>query len=561
MNNFKNELKKPKYWLLIIAGLIILYYIVYPLFQIFLRSFYIEGEFTLEHYREVFTNRSNYTALLNSLFVSIFATIFATLLGSIIAFIVVRTNIPYKNILRFLFMVPFAIPPLFAAMGWVQLLGPVGYISRMYQVIFDTRSIPWDIYSSYGIIFVLTVTMYPFVFLIVSGSLQKMDSSLEEVARVSGSSNFQIMRHITLPLVKTAILAGAVLAFISSIDNFGIPAVLGLRVRYYVLTTRIYEALNIPDMPLATSMSVILVLIAIGAVTLLRKLEGAREQYAVVAGKSVRPSIIKLGWAKPLVMLFIFFILIFFVLLPVGSLFLTSFINYWGAPLNFDNLTFENFQRIFLMEGSSRGIRNSVFLAFVAATILIFVSSTISLLNIKEKIKGASLLDTLGMVPYALPGSVIGVSAILAWSNPPIGPGLYGTIWIFLAAYIMRYMAFGIRSTRSTLQQIDDSLEEVAQISGASRLRSFKDVTLPLLKPGMISGWILIFMPAVREVTVSVLIWSSGAETIGVMTFLYQDSGYPQRAAAMASIVIPIILVLYLVSQRLETGSKNEVRG
>ncbi len=547
----------PKYALMVLLSAFVLYFIAYPLVQILLQSVFVNGKFSLALHQEVFSRADNFAAVKNSLIVAGASTVFATLFGTIIAFIVVRTDIPFKPAVKFLFLLPFAIPPLFAAMGWVQLIGPVGYVTRSVQNLFSISSVPWNIYSQEGIIFVMAVTMYPFVFLIVSGALQRMDSSLEEVARISGSSNFQIMRHITLPLVKTAILAGAVLAFIAAIDNFGVPAVLGMRIRYYVLTTMIYESLSIPNIPLATAMSMLLVVLAFVAIYAMRVVEGEAKQYAVIGGKSIRPSVMRLGPARPFVILFIAVTLFFFVILPILSLFLTSFIKYFGAPIAWENFSFDNYERVLRMRNTVRAIANSLLLAPMAATILIVVASLISYLNVKAKIWGASKLDTLGMVPYALPGSVIGVAALLAWMRPPIGPSLYGTIWILLAAYLMRYMAFGLRSTRATLQQIHDSLEESAMTHGASRLRTIKDITFPLLKPGIISGWILIFLPAFRELTVSILIWSSGSETIGVLTFLMQDAGQPQRAAVLASLVMPIILILYTVTE-LMGGSKSK---
>ena len=547
----------PKYALMVLLSAFVLYFIAYPLVQILLQSVFVNGKFSLALHQEVFSRADNFAAVKNSLIVAGASTVFATLFGTIIAFIVVRTDIPFKPAVKFLFLLPFAIPPLFAAMGWVQLIGPVGYVTRSVQNLFSISSVPWNIYSQEGIIFVMAVTMYPFVFLIVSGALQRMDSSLEEVARISGSSNFQIMRHITLPLVKTAILAGAVLAFIAAIDNFGVPAVLGMRIRYYVLTTMIYESLSIPNIPLATAMSMLLVVLAFVAIYAMRVVEGEAKQYAVIGGKSIRPSVMRLGPARPFVILFIAVTLFFFVILPILSMFLTSFIKYFGAPIAWENFSFDNYERVLRMRNTVRAIANSLLLAPMAATILIVVASLISYLNVKAKIWGASKLDTLGMVPYALPGSVIGVAALLAWMRPPIGPSLYGTIWILLAAYLMRYMAFGLRSTRATLQQIHDSLEESAMTHGASRLRTIKDITFPLLKPGIISGWILIFLPAFRELTVSILIWSSGSETIGVLTFLMQDAGQPQRAAVLASLVMPIILILYTVTE-LMGGSKSK---
>ena len=543
--------------LLIVSGVFVLCVIAYPLVQVFWRSIVVDGELSLANYARVFLTPRNYIALWNSVWTALAATALATVLGTLAAFVVERTDIPFRSGFRFLFMLPFAIPPLFAAMGWVQLLGPVGLVSRALQSLFDWPAVPWSIYGPGGIIFVLAVTVYPFVFLTVAGALQRMDSSLEEAARTAGVGPFRIMKDITLPLVLPAILGGALLAFVGAIDNFGVPAVLGMRRRFYVLTTRIYEALTIPDIPLATAMSILLVLLAVTALALLRLLEGSSGRYTVVSGKSVRPHIIRLGRARPYVFAATLLVMVVVVVMPLVALVITSLLPYWGAPLDPELVTLRNYERAFAQEGAKRGIVNSLLLAPTAATILVAVGTLISYLNVKGKMRAAVFLDALGTVPYALPGSVIGIAMILAWSNPPLGPPLYGTIWILLMAYLMRYLSYALRSTRATLHQIHDSLEEAAVTAGASTLRVLRDITIPLLKPGMIAGWVLIFMPAFRGLTVSVLIWSAGAETLGVWVFLLQDSGFPERASALAVATLPLIILLYVVAHRMGWGSER----
>ncbi len=540
-----------RYVLFVVLSLFVSIVVVYPLLQVALRSFLVQGEFSLANYQQVFLQRRNYLALWNSVWVSVIATLLATIIGVFSAFLVQRTDIPAKNLWRVLLVLPFAIPPLFSAMGWVQLAGPVGLISQAYKGLFGTFTVPWNIYSPGGIVFVLAVSNYPFVFITVAGALQRMDSSLEEAARTSGVGPWRVMRDITLPLVRPAILGGALLAFVSSIDNFGIPAVLGLRAQFYVLTTRIYEALTIPNMPLATTMSMLLVGMALIAMIGFRRAEGHGDRYAVVAGKSVIPNVIKLGrWRAPVIAGLTLLVLVI-VLLPLFALTLTSFLRFWGAELTWANLSLDHYRAVLNTPAAQRGIINSLILAFSAATILVIATALISYLTIKARLRGAGWLDVAGIIPFALPGSVIGVSMILAWSNPPIGPTLYGTIWILLVAYLMRYMAFGLQSTRATLQQIHSSLEEAAMTAGASRLRTLKDITLPLLRPGMIAGWVLIFISAFNELTVSVLIWTSGSETIGVWIFLMQDSGFTGRASALAALTLPVILILYLFTQLL----------
>lgn len=522
--------------------------IIYPLYQVFWRSFYVAGVPSLGNYSAVFLRPANYSALWNTIWVSVIATLLSTLIGTLAAFLVQRTDIPHKKLLSILLVLPFAIPPLFSAIGWVQLVGPVGLFSQWWQALFGTM-VPWKIYSAGGIIFVLAVTNYPFVFITVSAALMKMDSSLEEAARTAGVGSARIMRDITLPLVRPAILGGSLLAFVSSIDNFGIPAVLGMRAQFYVLTTRIYEALTIPNMPLATAMSVLLILMALVSLVLFRRLEGKEGQYAVISGKSVKPNIIRLGTARPWLLCCVYMVVIVIVVMPVFALVLSSVLRFWGADLTFANLTWNHYIAVLNQDGARRGIINSLILAPSAATIIVVVAAMLAYMNVKAKQRGSGFLDGVATLPFALPGSVIGVSMILAWSNPAFGPTLYGTIWLLLLGYIMRYMAFGLQSTRSTLQQIHNSLEEAAWTSGAGRIRSLKDIVLPLLRPGMLAGWVLIFISAFNELTVSVLIWASGAETIGVWIFLMQDSGFTGRAAALAVLTLPVILILYLFTQ------------
>jgi iron(III) transport system permease protein len=528
-------------------GLFVALTVVYPLVQVVWRSFLVDGAFSLDNYARVFLTPRNLVAVWNSLWVSVLATAIAAVIGTLAAFLVMRTDLAWKGALGVLLVLPFAIPPLFAAMGWVQLAGPVGLLAQGWRALFGPGPVPWNIYSPAGIVFVLAITNYPFVFLTVAGALQRVDPSLEEAARTAGVGTWRIMRDITLPLVRPAIYGGALLAFVSSIDNFGIPAVLGMRVQFYVLTTRIYEALTIPNMPLATAMSVLLVIVALIAMLGFRRMEGGRMQYAVIGGKSTTPGIIRLGRARPWVTAGLLAVILVIVILPLVALVLTSFLRFWGAPLAWEYLSLRHYEAVFAAAGARRGIVNSLFLAAAAATILIFATAMISYLNLKARLRGAGLLDAIGLVPFALPGSVIGVAMILAWSNPPVGPVLYGTIWILLVAYIMRYMAFGLQTTRATLAQIHDSLEEAARAAGAGPMRSLRDITLPLLRPGMVAGWILIFVSAFNELTVSVLIWTSGAETIGVWIFLMQDSGHTGRAAALAVLTLPVILILYLL--------------
>jgi iron(III) transport system permease protein len=231
---------------------------------------------------------------------------------------------------------------------------------------------------------------------------------------------------------------------------------------------------------------------------------------------------------------------------------LTALLKYWGAALGVASLTLENFAYALNFETGRRAILNSLFLAALAATVTMFVGVVISYLHVKAKLKGSRALDFLAAIPYAVPHTVIAIAIILAWSRPPVS--LYGTLWIILVAYLAVYLPFAVRTTHSTLQQVHDSLEEAARVSGAKLFPRLRDIILPLARPGMIAGWLLVFMPALRELTVSILLYTHQTETIGVVVYNLQDAGYREIAAALASIVMALLIVGNIVLRRLTGG-------
>lgn len=542
----------PRYLLVFACALFILALVVYPLWQVFYRSFLHQGVLSLQNYHKVFTYPTYYRALFNSIWISLTAAIFCMGLGTLLAFLVVRTDLPYKRALRTLIVLPYAMPSFFSAIAWIQLLGPQGYLTRFILNLVGWETAPWNIYSPAGIVFVLTVHYFVLVFITVAGALERMDPSLEEAARASGANTFRIIKEVTLPLMLPAILAGGLLAFIGSIANFGIPALLGMRARFFVLTTSIYYALAIPDFALATALSGMLVMVALIFLTFQLRLQKGESKYTVIGGKSVHPAELRLRSRKTAIFLcttgFVFLISI----VPILSMFLTALLRYWGAPLVPTSFTFEHFAYILNLEAASRAIFNSFFLAALAATVTMFVGTIISYMHVKAKIRGSRMLDVLATIPYAVPHTVIAIAVILAWSRPPVS--LYGTLWIILAAYLAIYIPFAVRTTNSTLQQIHDSLEEAARVSGARLLRRLRDVILPLSRPGMIAGWILVFMPALRELTISILLYAHGTETIGVLVFNLQDGGYREIAAALATIVIVLLIAGNMLIRKLTGG-------
>lgn len=543
---------------LAVLSLVIL--VVYPLGQLVLQSFLFDDHFSLQAYGEAIVAPGNLLALYHSLEVSIAAMVGATMLGTILAWLVARTDLPGRGLLRTAFVLPFLIPPFIGALAWMQILGPVGYLNRLYMALSGSDQPLWNLYGRDGIILVMILHEYPMVFITALGGLERMNPELEEAAQISGSRVFRVMRDITLPLMMPTILAGALLVFITNIANFGVPAILGFPDNYYVLTTKIYSAVvkssQANNLNVAAALSILLALVS-GCGILLQRLYLSGKQFAVISGKSMQPNLVKLGahryWLLGLALL----VVLVATVAPLVAILLTSLVRAYGLPPVPANWTLQNFHDVlFLNSAAQRGIVNSLGLAVASATIITLLSSLIAYVVVKTKMQGRALLDFVANVPYSLPGTVVAIAMILAWLKPipVLEVRLYNTLWILLVAYVARYLAYGVRTAAGSLAQVHESMEEAARVSGASWLRTFWDVVIPLIRPGLFAGWFLVFIPTLRELTISALLWSSRNETIGVVVFNLQESGNTAASAALAVIMVLVLLAVNSMTRRLTGG-------
>lgn len=548
------------------AVLILLLVVAFPMLMVFVESFIKDGEFTVEFFQRVFTEKANLKPIINTLTISILTAFFGTIIGSFFAWLVARTDIPFKSFFKTVFLIPYMIPPFIGAIAWGFLLSPrTGFFNRWFMELFNTEHPLFNLYSYWGIVFVMSVYFYPYVFISASGALERMDPTLEEAARSSGAGIFRVMWEITLPLILPAIASGTMLIFIASAANFGIPAMIGMEAGVYVLTTRIYAYLyseGFSGIQMATTLSLLLVITATIALFIKNYLT-RKKSYAIIAGKSMTPMTVKLDKFRiPLFLICALFILITLVA-PFVMIVLISFVKAYGQPIKLENMTLTNYASILLRDSDiKRAIGNSFLLAVASSTILVFIGSIISYIIVKTKVKGKWILNFLSTLPYSIPGTVVAIAMILVFSGK-FQINLYGTVWILLIAYVARYMSFGVKNISASLEQVDASLEEVARISGASWFRSFFDVVIPLIRPGIIAAWFLAFMPILRELTMSVLLYGPNTKTIGVTVFELQEGGYYTKSAAMATLILVIIvsgnLILNLLAKKLGNRSVSHV--
>jgi len=543
----------------VLATLVIL--VIYPLYSLLLRAFISQGKFSLNNFHKVFITKDIYVALSHSIFVSTISTVFATIIGVILAWIVSRTDIPFRKQIKTGLVMPFLIPPFIAAIAWLQLIGPAGYINSIYMAIKQTWNPLFVIYGKWAIILVMSLSGYPFVYLTTLAGLERMNPSLEEAGQISGAGIFTVMKDITIPIMAPTIGAGAILVFISRIANFGVPAVMGMPANYYVLTTKIYRLIDqsfiVKDaQAIATAMSMFLILFAASGLLLVKVYLRGKE-YIVISGKDVQPKLVKLGKWRYILFAIVLSMIIIIVVLPIIAILLTALTRAWGLLPVISNWTLKNFKYVlFDLDMSKRSIRNSFFLAVSASIITTFIGAVIAYMVIKIKVKGSQILDFVSSIPYSIPGTVFALGMIIAWNKSFFGKfNIYNTIWIILVSYIARYLAYSVRTVSSSLMQIDNSLEEAARISGSNRIQSFKDIVIPLVKPSLFASWFLIFIPAFRELTISVLLWSTGNETIGVAVYNLQEGGNVTASSALAIIMV---LVIFLGNMIIKKATKGE---
>ncbi|MEG2140593.1 MAG: iron ABC transporter permease [Bilophila sp.] len=449
-----------------------------PVLLILYTSFWVDGSLNISDVMTTLKEPDTYEALLNSLFIASGVCVMSTFIGTFFAWLVTRTDLPCKGFMKTMFLVPFMLPSFIGALAWKMLLSPrAGYINRFFMDNFDIGPI-FDIYSYTGIMIVETMYLFPFVFIQVCGALERMDPTLEESARISGADLFTITRKITIPLVAPSIMSGSLLIVLYSMAHFGTVAVLGMENGIFNIPTLIYEKIHqsagsFASIRAGTVLASVLIVSAACIIWLQNRVL-SKGRYQIIAGKSFRPLEIKLRKMRiPLFLLCLGYIA-FTIVLPTVTIFLVGGLKTYGLPMNAENLSLANYSFIlFDWQLTRDAIWNSVTLGLAAALIAMFAGVMISYVIVKMRVRGKGFLEFLGMLPFSVPGSVIALGVILAWSGK-FGINLYNTVWIILVAYIARYMAFSLKANSAALEQVHDSLVEAARACGASMGQSLR---------------------------------------------------------------------------------------
>ena len=534
--------------ILFLSVAILVIVVAVPVLLIFFNAFWVKGEFNIRDVVNIIMEPETYKALTNSVIIASGTTLGSTIVGTFFAWLVTRTDLPYKGFMKSMFLVPFMLPSFIGALAWKMLLSPnAGFINKFFMNNFGFEGPIFNIYSYLGIVLVEVMYLFPFVFIQVCGALEHMDPTLEESARISGAGLFTITRKITIPLVLPSILSGALLIMLYSMAHFGTVAVLGIENGIFNIPTLIYQRIHqsagsFESIRTGTVLATVLVISAAFIIWLQGKIL-SKGRYQIIGGKSFRPMELKLRALRIPLLIFCLAYIGFTIVLPTVVIFLVGGLKTYGLPFTLQNLSLDNYKFIlFDYKVTKDAIWNSVSLGLGAAVITMFAGVMISYVIVKMKVRGKGILEFLGMLPFSVPGSVIALGVILAWSGQ-YGVNLYNTVWIILVAYIARYMGFSLKANSAALEQVHDSLVEAARSCGATMWQTLKDIVLPLVRPGMLASFFLIFLPSLRELTVSIMLYSPTTRTIGVAIYTLNEDGETVVSAALAGIALILIIV------------------
>lgn len=498
----------------------------------------------------VLSNESTWVALYNSLYTSGLGTVLSLLLGSFFAFCLALTNIRGKQIWVFLFMLPMMIPPQVTALSWLQLFGPSSILLNSIGLAPGFGSTN-PLYSPEGIALLLGIQHAPLVFLALRTQLQCLPKEQIEAARLNGASLWRVFIDIVLPLCRTALWAGAAIAFVSALGNFGIPAMLGIPISYFVLPIQIYQTLSSfgPSMLNdVAALSVLMGVLAIGIVTLQGYMQ--RRHALPLIGMAGRALSFELGKWRLATEVLLGMVLCAILLAPLLALIATSLVPTLGVPLNADTLTFAAWRAMFDNQSATwRALTNSISLSVSASLVLMLLCLPLAWLLVRYPSRPLRWLYSVIDIPYTLPGVVLAIAFILLFARPLplVGISLSGTLTIIFLAYLARFLTVCLKPVHNSMLQLDPAMEEAASLAGANFSQRLRHIVLPLLAPAAFAGALLVFLTAVNELTVSALLWSAGKETLGVVIFNLDESGNKVLASAISVLVVGLVACVMLL--------------
>ena len=536
-------------WTRAIVVLLTCVAIFVPLFLVFYQSvltapfFMPDKALGLDAFRFIFDDADFWLAFRNGLLLAAGLAAIAVPLGGMLAFLMVRTDLPGRHWIEPLLLIPVFVSPMVLAFGYVVSAGPVGFYSVWAKQLFG--GVPWNVYSLTSIAIIAGLTHVPHVYLYSSAALRNLGSDVEEAARVTGARPFRVALDVSLPMTMPALLYAGVLVFFLGFELFGLPLVLGDPEGHLVLSTYLYKLTNklgTPSYHLMAAVAVCIVAITFPLVLLQRWLLQTAGKYVSVKGKATRQKLLPLGAWKWLALAIVALWLIFTIVVPISGIALRAFVEQWGEGIKLgDVLTLANFQQVFDQSDQVRAIVNTFLIGTIGGGLAVACYTAIGLAGHRQHGGVARVLDYLVLIPRAVPGLLAGLAFLWIFLFVPGLKELRNTVFSVWLAYTVVWLAYGLRLISSALLQIGPELEEAASTAGASRAQVMREVTLPLIRFGLLASWLLVFMIFEREYSTGVYLLGQGTEVIGSMLVSLWGAGAIDQVAALSLINIALV--------------------
>ncbi len=543
--------KRFNVWTVLTLILLALFlaFVIYPIGMLLIKSLFTDGEVDLSYFVKFFTKKYYWGSLVNSFKVTVVSTLVAALIGVPMAYMLRSVRIPGSGLINILIVISYLSPPFIGAYSWIQLLGRNGFITKILNSLLGVKLN--GIYGFAGIVLVFSLQSFPLIYMYVSGAMKNLDNSLNEAAESLGCNVFQRVTQIIFPLVMPSLLAGSLLVFMRVFSDFGTPMIIGEGYKTFpvMLYTQFMGEVGTND-GFAATMCLIVIVIAL-MFFFIQQFLGRKFTYSMTALKPMEPGTAK-GWRKALVYLAVYLIA-FVAALPQITVLVTSFIGTINGSLFTGEFTFDNYRNIFA-KGNTVAITNSYLFGLAAIVIVVVCGILISYLSVRKRSVLTAILDVLTMFPYIIPGSVLGISFLYAFNGPPFLLG--GTALIIIISLSIRRMPYTIRSSTAIIGQISPSIEEASISLGASQMKTFLQVTIPMMLPGVLSGAIMSWITLISELSSSVILYTSKTMTLTVAIYSEVIRSNFGNAAAYSTILTLSSIVSLLLFFKL-SGKKD----
>jgi len=517
------------------------------------------GDFTVDKYVEAYTDPAFLEVMFNTTLFVLGSSTLSTTLAIFLAYLNTRTDIPFKFLFGILSIIPMMIPHLLFSVSWALLLNPSnGLLNLGLMQAFSLEHAPFNVYSLWGMILVEGLLDLPIAYLIIAPAMGSFDVTLEESSRVAGASSWRTLFRVTLPVLRPAILAAFILGVVRSLASFAVPQVIGIPGRVHVLATHLYEMIATgfaTDYGKAAAVGMSVLAASVTLIVVYRALTAESEKYVTISSRGFRPTVVELGRAKAPLFGAVALLSFILIVLPVAVLLYTSLVPYSMVPSAraFSMMDLRHWISVLADPISLLALKNSLFLAVAGATLGVFLSIFVAYVIVKVKSRASGVLESLSYLSFSFPGIVIGVGFMWFFVQTP----LYATIWALLLGYIATYLPYGIRPMSSAFIQIHSHLEESSLVCGASPMTTMRRIIVPLLIPGIVSGWILMASMFVRELTLSVVLSRPGTEVLAVQILRFAEDGLWGRLSALGIVMILIsttlVVMATLVGARFKT--------